>query len=44
MRRKPRRKGARLIEVVIGVVVVDLNKFIVVALSLSVVDPATAQV
>jgi len=33
MRRKPRRKGERFIEfVVIGVVVVDLNKFIVVVL------------
>jgi len=35
MRSKPRRKGAQFVEfLAIGVVVVDLNKFIVVFLSL----------
>jgi hypothetical protein len=43
MRKNARRKGVRFIEsIAIGAVVVDLNKFIVGVLLLSVVDPATA--
>jgi hypothetical protein len=44
MRKNARRKGVRFIEsIAIGAVVVDLNKFIVGVLLLSVVDPCNCR-